>query len=50
MRDLTSAVVGGIEFVVNKMSSDYDAFDQIVFTGGDAERYEKVIPYFAGCY
>lgn len=33
-----SAVAGGIEFVVNKMSSDYDVFDQIVFAGGDAEK------------
>ncbi len=32
-----SAVVGGIEYVVNKMASDFDSFDQIVWTGGDAE-------------
>jgi type III pantothenate kinase len=32
-----SAVAGGIEHVVNKMASEYDTFDQIVFTGGDAE-------------
>ena len=32
-----SAVVGGIEYVVNKMTSDYDAFNQIILTGGAAE-------------
>ncbi len=32
-----SAVVGGIEYVVKKMASVYDGFDQIVLTGGDAE-------------
>ena len=32
-----SAVVGGIEYVVNKMASVYDSFDQIVLTGGNAE-------------
>ena len=32
-----SAVVGGIEYIVNKMASVYDSFDQIVLTGGDAE-------------
>ena len=37
-----SAVVGGIEYVVNKMSSDYDDFDQIVITGGNAE---QIKPY-----
>ncbi len=31
-----SALVGGIEYVVNKMTSHYDGFDQIVLTGGDA--------------
>jgi len=33
-----SAVVGGIEYVINKMSFGYDSFDQVVLTGGDAER------------
>jgi type III pantothenate kinase len=33
-----SAVVGGIEYVINKMASGYDSFDQVVLTGGDAER------------
>jgi type III pantothenate kinase len=32
-----SAVVGGIEYVVNKIATNYDEFDQIIFTGGDAE-------------
>ena len=38
-----SAVAGGIEFVVNKMSSDYDVFDQIVFTGGDAKKLKSYL-------
>ncbi len=33
-----SAVVGGIEYVVNKMASYYDSFQQIVLTGGAAEK------------
>lgn len=33
-----SAVVGGIEYVVNKMASDYDHFQQILLTGGAAEK------------
>jgi len=37
------AVVGGIEYVVNKMASDYDSFDQIVMTGGDAERIKSYL-------
>lgn len=32
-----SAVVGGIEHVVNKMVSDYDSFDQVLLTGGGAK-------------
>jgi len=32
-----SAVVGGIEYIVNRMASDYDGFDQVVLTGGDAK-------------
>lgn len=32
-----SAVVGGIEYVVNKMASDHDVFQQIFLTGGAAE-------------
>ena len=35
-----SAVVGGIEYVVNKMASDYDGFDQILLTGGGAEHFK----------
>lgn len=38
-----SAVAGGIEYVVNKMSSDYDVFDQIIFTGGDAEDLQSYV-------
>ena len=38
-----SAVVGGIEHVVNKMASDYDDFDQIVLTGGDAEQLKSYL-------
>jgi len=37
------AVAGGIEYVVNKMAPDYDAFDQIIFTGGDAERLKPYL-------
>ncbi len=32
-----SAVAGGIEYAIKKMSSNNDGFDQIVFTGGNAE-------------
>jgi len=32
-----SAVAGGIEYVVNRIASDYDGFDQVVLTGGDAD-------------
>ncbi|MEM7401065.1 MAG: type III pantothenate kinase [Pseudomonadota bacterium] len=39
-----SAVVGGIEYVVNKSTSDYDAFEQIILTGGASE---KVNEYFS---
>ena len=38
-----SAVAGGIEYVVNKMASDYDVFDQIIFTGGDAEDLQDYV-------
>jgi type III pantothenate kinase len=38
-----SAVVGGVEHVVNKMASDYDGFDQIVITGGDAEKIKSYL-------
>jgi len=38
-----SAVVGGIEYVINKMASDYDGFDQVVLTGGDAERIKSYL-------
>ncbi len=38
-----SAVVGGIEYVVNRMVSDYDGFDQVVLTGGDAEFIESYL-------
>lgn len=33
-----SAVIGGIQHVVNSMQAHYDAFDQIIITGGDAEQ------------
>ena len=36
-----SAVVGGIEYVVNKMQSNYGPFQQIVLTGGDVDRLYK---------
>ena len=39
-----SAVVGGISYVVNKMASDYDNFDQIIWTGGDAEVVQLYFP------
>lgn len=32
-----SAVIGGIEHIVNTMQAHYDSFDQIILTGGDAE-------------
>lgn len=35
-----SALVGGAEYVVNKMASNYDGFDQVVLTGGDAKLVE----------
>lgn len=38
-----SAVAGGIEYVVNKMASDYDSFDQVVLTGGDAGRINSYL-------
>ena len=38
-----SAVAGGIEYVVNRMVSDYDGFDQVVLTGGDAERIKSYL-------
>lgn len=38
-----SAVAGGIEYVVNKMASDYVSFDQVVLTGGDAEQIKSYL-------
>ena len=38
-----SAVAGGIEYVVNKMTSAYDVIDQIIFTGGDAEEMQSYV-------
>lgn len=38
-----SALVGGIEYVVNKMASNYDAFDQVILTGGDAKLVETYL-------
>jgi type III pantothenate kinase len=38
-----SAVAGGIEYVVNRMASDYDSFDQVVLTGGDADRIKSYL-------
>ena len=33
-----SAVVGGIEYIVNTMQEIYDSFDQLIITGGDAQQ------------
>ena len=43
----TSAVVGGIEYVVNKMASDYDGFDQIVLNWWRCGT-SKVVSFYAG--
>ena len=32
-----SAVIGGVQYVVNTMQAHYDSFDQVIITGGDAE-------------
>lgn len=36
-----SAVVGGIEYVVNKMSSDFDTFSNVILTGGAVEKLNE---------
>ncbi len=38
-----SAVVGGIEYIVNTLQETYDSFDQIVITGGDAQHLVPMI-------
>ncbi len=39
-----SAVIGGIQHVVNTMRAHFDTFDQIIITGGDAE---QIMPMLA---
>lgn len=38
-----SAVVGGIEYIVNSMQETYDRFDQLVITGGNAEHLMSML-------
>ena len=40
-----SAVIGGIQHVVNTMQAHYDTFDQIIITGGDAEHIMSMLAH-----
>lgn len=40
-----SAVIGGIQHVVNTMQTHYDTFDKIVITGGDAEHIMSMLAH-----
>jgi len=40
-----SAWVGGVEYVVNHMTSHYDGFDQVILTGGDAELLKSSLSF-----
>ncbi len=37
------AVAGGVDYVINRMVSDYDSFDQIVCTGGGTEQVQEYL-------
>ncbi|MFK7816765.1 MAG: type III pantothenate kinase [Gammaproteobacteria bacterium] len=40
-----SALVGGVEYVVNNMSSNYDGFDQVILTGGGADLIKPYLSF-----
>lgn len=42
-----SALVGGVEYVVHNMSSNYDGFDQVILTGGGANLIKPYLSFSA---